>query len=259
MPQAFSNIAKPGYRSGPPATVQQKVLVKLEYMARKDISIANFLSTFGMASESCLNNLRVSRDQQEKLFDQLRTTQDVSTREQILLQLYQMTQQEAAQMQFMLDISRSMSKAYTDLVANFISSLTNLVLLRRDAYLCHTHPNLDAFRLRDLRSATISGGDLFDRTLMQEYEQHLIGLGVKPVSKKDGFHPYKKHKKAEVDSVNPRKACSINQCRHPSTWFNNLSSLILTKVGEEEAEAVAVDVGGFFNSHTGKQPQQPPQ
>ena len=52
VPQAFSNIAKPGYRSGPPATVQQKELVKLEYMTRENISIANFLSTFGMASES---------------------------------------------------------------------------------------------------------------------------------------------------------------------------------------------------------------
>ena len=29
VPQAFSNIAKPGYRSGPPATVQQKVPVHL--------------------------------------------------------------------------------------------------------------------------------------------------------------------------------------------------------------------------------------
>ena len=88
-----------------------------------------------------------------------------------------------------------MSKAYADLVANFISSLTNLVLLRRDAYLCHALPNLDAFRLRKIHSATISGGDLFGRTLMQEYEQHLIGLGVRPGSKKDRFHPYKKQKK----------------------------------------------------------------
>ena len=35
VPQAFSNIAKPGYRSGPPASVQQKDLVKLEYMTRE--------------------------------------------------------------------------------------------------------------------------------------------------------------------------------------------------------------------------------
>ena len=89
VPQAFSNIAKPGYRSGPPATVQQKELVKLEYMTRENISIANF-STFGRASESCLNNL--SRDQQEKFFDQLKTTQDAPIWEQILLQLYQITQ-----------------------------------------------------------------------------------------------------------------------------------------------------------------------
>ena len=57
VPQAFSNIAKPGYKSGPPATVQQKELVKLEYMACENISISNFLSTFGRASESCLHNL----------------------------------------------------------------------------------------------------------------------------------------------------------------------------------------------------------
>ena len=52
--------------------------------------------------------LRVSTDQQEKLFDQFRTTQDGPTQEQIMLQLYQIMQQEASQMQFMRDISRSM-------------------------------------------------------------------------------------------------------------------------------------------------------
>ena len=112
-----------------------------------------------------------------------------------MLQLYQITQQEASQMQFMLDISKSMTKA-------FISSLTNLVLLRRNAYLRDAHPNLDAFRQRNLHSA-ISGGYLFDRTLMQEYEQHLIGLGVKRGSKKDRFHPYKKHKKGRGGQRQP--------------------------------------------------------
>ena len=124
-----------------------------------------------MASESCLNNLRFTRDQRERLFDQFRATTDGPTREQIMQQMFSITQQEASQMQFMLDISSSMSKAYADLVANFNLSLTNLVLIRRDAYLQHAHPNLDAFRLRNLRSAPVSGGDLFDRSLMQEYEQ----------------------------------------------------------------------------------------
>ena len=102
-----------------------------------------------------------------------------------------MTQQESAQMQFMLDINRNMSKAYADLVSNFLSSLTNLVLLKRDAYLRHAHPNLDAFRVCNLHAAQVSGGDLFGRSLMQEYEQHLTGLGVKPRSKKEQhFHPY---------------------------------------------------------------------
>ena len=112
-----------------------------------------------------------------------------------MLQPFSMTQQESAQMQLMLDISRSMSKAYADLVSNLLSTLTNLVLLRRDARLCHAHPNLDAFRVRNLRAAPVSGGDLFERSLTQEYDQHLIGLGVKPGSKEQHFHPYKKNKK----------------------------------------------------------------
>ena len=117
------------------------------------------------------------------------------TRDQIMLQLFTLAQQESVQMQFMLDISRSMSKAYADLVSNFLSTLTNLVLLRRDAYLRHGHTNLDAFRVSNLRAAPISGADLFERSLMHEYEQHLIRLGVKPGSKKEQhFHPYKRNK-----------------------------------------------------------------
>ena len=193
VPQAFTNIAKPGYRASPPALVQQKDLVKLEYMTRENVSIANFISTFGMASESCLNNLRLSRDQRERTLEQIRTSTDATTTEQLISTLAHLTTQESAQMQFMLDISRSMSRAYADLVANFLSTLTNLVLVRRDAYLRHAHPSLDAFRVKNLRAAPVSGGDLFDRSLMQEYEQHLIGLGIKPGSKKEQrFHPYKK-------------------------------------------------------------------
>ena len=105
VPQVFSNIAKPGYKSGPPASVQQKDLVKLEYMTLENISIANFLSTFGIASKLCLNNLRHSRDQRERLFDHFHATMDGPTREQIMQQLLTMMQQESAQMQFMLDIS----------------------------------------------------------------------------------------------------------------------------------------------------------
>ena len=168
----------------------------MEYMTRENISITNFLSTFGMASESCLNNLRLSRDQRDRIMDQIRTSTDVTAKEQLFASLGQLTTQEAAQMQFMLDISRSMSRAYADLVANFLSTLTNLVLIRRDAYLRHAHPSLDTFRLRNIRSAPVSGGDLFERSLMQEYEQHLIGLGIKPGSKKEQrFHPYKKAKR----------------------------------------------------------------
>ena len=107
-----------------------------------------------------------------------------------MLQLFQIMKQEGSQLQFMLDISRSMSKAYADIVGNFIFSLTNLALLRRNAYLCNAYPNPDAFRLRNPCSASILGGDLFDRALMQQYEHHLVRLLVKPGSKKDRFHQH---------------------------------------------------------------------
>ena len=144
VPQAFSNIAQPGYRSG----TFKKDLAKLDYLSCVNISIANFLSTFGMASKSCLNNLRLTRDQREWLFDQFHATMNGSTREQIMQQLFSITQQEASQMQFMLDISRNISKAYADLVANFNSNLTKAVLIKRDAYLRHAHPNKEGQQLK---------------------------------------------------------------------------------------------------------------
>ena len=91
VPQAFSNIANPRYRSGPPATVKKKH-VKLENLSHENINIANFLSAFGMASESCVNNLRLTQDQREQLFEQFHSTTDGSTREKIMQQLFGITQ-----------------------------------------------------------------------------------------------------------------------------------------------------------------------
>ena len=138
-------------------------------------------------------------------------------------------------MQFILDISRSMSKAYADLVSNFLSTLSNLVLLRRDAYLCHAHPNLDAFRVRNLHAAPVSGRDLFERSLMQEYEQHLIGLGVKPGSKKkQRFHLYKKGKKGRGGRQQAPQGVYYQPIRHNNIWWSNPSFSLHPKVVTEE-------------------------
>ena len=254
VPQAFSNVAKPGYRSGPPASVEQKDLVKLKYMTRENVSIANFLSTFGMAIESCLNNLRLSRDQRERLFKQFHATTDGPTREQIFTQLLNMTQQESAQMQFMLDISRSMSKAYADLVSNFLSSLTSLVLLRRDAYLRHAHPNLNAFRVRNLCAAPVSGGDLFDRSLMQEYEQHLIGLGVKMDPRKSNASTHiRRTKGAGVDVNRLNKGFTTNQYMVQQPYFQ------LPSQGGRKGGRGGLRGRGRGGSTSGTKQQQPPQ
>ena len=83
-----------------------------------------------------------------------------------------------------LVISGSVSKAYVDLVSIFISPLKNFVLVGDD-YLCHAPPILEAFRVGSLHAVPIFGGNLFDRAHRQEYEQHLIGLGIKQRSKKE--------------------------------------------------------------------------
>ena len=195
-----------------------------------------------MASESCLNNLHLSSDQRERLFDQICETMDGPTREQIMLQLFTMTQ-ESAQLQFMLDISRSMSKAYADLVSNFISTLTNLVLIRPDAYLHHAHPSLDALRLRNLHAVPISGGDLFERSFMQEYEQHLMGLGVKPGSKKEQrFYPYKETTRAGVNVHRLHKGYTISPCHLHNIWCSSLSFNLHPKVIAVEGVAVTEGV-----------------
>ena len=117
-----------------------------------------------------------------------------------------------------------MPKSYAEPVENFICSLTSLVLLRRDAYLCHARPNLDAFRRRNLHSATISWADLFDRTLMQEYEQHLIRFGVKQDPKKT-FPPLQETQEGQRWTPVPGpQDVFTNQCRHPNTWCNSLFS-----------------------------------
>ena len=152
-------------------------------------------------------------------------------------QLFSMTQQEASRMQCMLDISRSMSKAYADLVSNFNSTLTNLVLVRRDAYLQHAHPKLDTFRLRSLWSSLISGGDLFDRPMMKKYEQHLIGLAVKTGTKKEHFHPCKKKKGRGGHQRQHAQQGVFYQPMYSSTWCN--SPFFPTLKVAEEVEVVA--------------------
>ena len=196
VPQSFSNIARPGYKGLPPASINQRELVKLEYMVRECIATSNFLSTLSTASESTLNNLRAARDQREKIFGLLASEPDPRTRDQHLQQLLNTTIEDTPQMEFMLDISRSTAVAYQHLLEKFLHILTNLVLMRRDAYLKNAHNSLDAYRLKNLRAAPISGQDLFERSLMQDYEQHLIGLGVKAGNQQSSrFHPYGKSKR----------------------------------------------------------------
>ena len=196
VPQAFSNIARPGYKGLPTASINQRELVKLELMVRECIATSNFLSTLSTASESTLNNLRAARDQREKTFGLLASDPDPNNRDQFLHQLLNSTVEDTPQMQFMLDISRSTAVAYQHLLEKFLHLLTNLVLIRRDSYLKNAHNSLDSYRLKNLRAAPISGPDLFERSLMQEYEQHLIGLGVKTGNQQSTrFHPYGKQKK----------------------------------------------------------------
>ena len=152
----FSNIARPGYKGLPSASINHQELVKLKLMFRECITTSNFLSTLSTASESTLNNLRAARDQREKTFGLLASEPDPSSRDQYLQQLLNSS---LLQMQFMLDISRSTAVAFQHLLEKF-----------RDAHLKNTHKSLDAYHLKNICSAPISGPDLFKHSLMQEYE-----------------------------------------------------------------------------------------
>ena len=196
VPQSFANIAKPGHKSLPSALVNQKELIKLEFMVWECIATFNYPSTLSIESEFTLNNLRAARDNREKTFKLFAAEPDPRARDQFLHQLLNSTLEDTSQMQFMLDISRSVAVAYQHLLEKFLHLLTNLVFIHRDTYLKHAHHNLDAYQLKNLRSAPISGPELFDRSLMQGYEQHLIGLGVKTGNQSGSrFHPYGKSKK----------------------------------------------------------------
>ena len=94
-------------------------LVKVEYMTRENISMANLLSTFDMASKLCLKNFHLYRDQRERLFNQFCATMVWHTWEKIMLQL------------------TTVCKTCR-LGLHFNSMLTNLVLIKQDACLNHT-------------------------------------------------------------------------------------------------------------------------
>ena len=52
VPRAFSNMARPGCKGLPSVSINQRELVKLEYVVRECIATSNFLSTLSTASES---------------------------------------------------------------------------------------------------------------------------------------------------------------------------------------------------------------
>ena len=96
MPQSFTNIAKPRYKGLPSMLVNQKELIKLEFMVRECIATSNFISTLSTLSESTLNNLRAARDNREKTFRLLAAESDPRARDQFLQQLLNSTLEDTA-------------------------------------------------------------------------------------------------------------------------------------------------------------------
>ena len=75
---------------------------------------------------------------------------------------------------------------------------------------------------------------------MQEYEQHLIGLGVKLGSNKEQrFHPYKKKTRGVGVDVKLHKGFTTNPCWLHNIWCSNPSFSLHPKVVTEEDMVVA--------------------
>ena len=74
---------------------QTKYLVQLEYMSCKNHSFTNYLYIFVMASKLCLINLYLSMNQRETLFELFYANTEGSALEKIILQLFNITQQDS--------------------------------------------------------------------------------------------------------------------------------------------------------------------
>ena len=82
VPEPFLGIVKPGYKGLPSTLVNQKELVKLEFMVRECIARSNFLLTLSTARESTLNNVKAARDQRDKTFGLLASDPNPQARDQ---------------------------------------------------------------------------------------------------------------------------------------------------------------------------------
>ena len=220
VPQAFSDIAKPGYRSGPPASVQHKDLVKLEYMTQENISIANSPLSGWQASQASI------------------TFTSQGTREKGCFMLPQMGPLKSRSC-----YNCSPWHNRNLLRCNFCWILVGICQRPTQTWYPISSPHSKTWFWSDTMPiyvmitptwmlsgyatfAPISGGDLFERSLMQEYEQHLIGLGIKPGSKKEQcFHPCKKRagvgvnrqERAGVGVNRLHKGYTTNPC-----WLHNI-------------------------------------
>ena len=171
-PQAFSNIARPGYKGLPTASINLRELVKLELMFRD-------VSRPPTSSLPCLQPVNIHLTISELQGSRGKRPSDYWPQNQTRQLEISPSNRIPPPMQFMLDISRSTAVAYQHPLETFLHLLTNLVLIHQDAYLKNTHNSLNTYRFKNLQAVPISGPDLFERSLMQEYEQHLLGLGIK--------------------------------------------------------------------------------
>ena len=185
-------------------------------MTLENISSAKFLSTFGIASESCLNNLCLSRDQRERLFDQFLETTDGPTREQIMLQLFTMTQQESAQMHFMLEYVKGLRRLGVQLYLHTHTPGFNQTLClfmpcssqpgRFQATQSLRGPNLRWWLLWEKSHAR--RWETFDRPWSKAWIQ--IGVMLPPIQEKQEGQGWTLH-----------KGYTTNPCRLHNIWYSS--------------------------------------
>ena len=122
----------------------------------------------------------------------------------------------------MLDISRSSAQAFQHILPNILATLSNIVLVRRDAHLKHVHQDIDSFRKKNLLSASVVGLKMFDRSTLQEYEKHFIGLGSKPsqAAQQSGrYTPYHKKNRGPGRVTTNHRGHTIRRFRPPSPQY----------------------------------------
>ena len=177
----------------PVAKVPLPVLKELEHQARQNISTLNFTAAFAKTSSSCNASLEKCQHSIKSTVKKIKSQiQKGANPEKAAKRRYE---EVAEYMDFwnktVLIQHRALtclSKSLAHSLQRELYSMANTGLLRREAEMTLSHPQLGETRRQELRNSSFWGASLFESQLVKEGEDFLLKKGTSKDSQ--GFAPY---------------------------------------------------------------------